>query len=66
MRPKRGCNITEDNNGNNGFVDIDDLIDLELRQLTSTQLGIEILEDAFDTYLPGTLSPQLYQSNLFA
>jgi hypothetical protein len=58
--------VAEDNNGNNRFVDIDDLIDSELGQLTTTQLGIERLEDASDTYLPGTLPPRLYQSNPFA
>ena len=57
--------VVEDNS-NNGFVDINDLIDLELRQLTTTQLGIERLEDAFDTYLLSTLPLWLYQSNLFA
>jgi hypothetical protein len=57
--------VAEDNNGNNGFVDTDDLIDPELRQLTTTQLGIERLEDASDTYPPGTLPPRLYQSNPF-
>jgi hypothetical protein len=58
--------VADDNDGNNEFVDIDDLIDPELRQLTTTQLEIERLEEASDTYLPGTLPPRLYQSNPFA
>jgi hypothetical protein len=56
--------IAEDNNNINRFVDIDDLIDLELRQLTTTQLGIERLEDASNTYLPSTLPPRLSEQSI--
>jgi hypothetical protein len=48
------------NDGNNEFVNIDDLIDLELIQPTTTQLGIESLEEASDTYMPGTLLLRLH------
>ncbi len=39
--------VAEDNNKHNKFVDINDLIDLELKQLTTTQLRIEKIERHF-------------------
>ena len=56
----------QDDDGNNRFIDVNDLIDLKLRELTTTQLGIERLEEISDTCLPRTLPPPLYQSNPFA
>jgi hypothetical protein len=47
------------------YVDIDDLIDPRLK-LSTTQLGLQRLEEAPDTYQPGTLPPRLYQTNPFA
>jgi hypothetical protein len=48
------------------YIDIDDLIDPQLKALSTTQLGLQRLEEAPDTYLPGTLPPRLYQTNPFA
>jgi len=48
------------------YVDTDELIDPQLKELTTTQLGIQRLQGIPDTYQPGTLPPRLYQSNPFA
>jgi hypothetical protein len=48
------------------YINIDDLIDPQLRALSTTQLGLQRLEEAPDTYQPGTLPPRLYQTNPFA
>jgi hypothetical protein len=51
----------EDEDGSN-----DALIDPILRAMSTTQLGQMRMETVFDTLLPGTLPPRLYQTNPFA
>jgi hypothetical protein len=56
---------SEGDSDDNEYPDIDDLIDPRLK-LSTTQLGLQRLEEAPDTYQPRTLPPQLYQTNPFA
>jgi hypothetical protein len=55
----------DNDNSDSEDIDIDDLIDPRLK-LSTTQLGLQRLEEAPDTYQPGTLPLQLYQTNPFA
>jgi hypothetical protein len=55
----------EGDNNDIEYLDIDDLIDSRLK-LSTTQLGLQRLEEASNTYQPGTLPPRLYQTNPFA
>lgn len=48
------------------YIDIGDSIDPQLKALSTTQLGLQRLQEAPDTYQPGTLPPRLYQINPFA
>jgi hypothetical protein len=66
--------VDEDNNDSNDddeFLNIDAGDDNEFanpkpKTLSTTQLRIQRLNGLSDTYLPGTLPPQLYQTNPFA
>lgn len=55
----------QDNSEDEGgeFIDI---IDPQLRDLTTTQMGLLRIEESSDTYYPGTLVPRLYQTNPFS
>jgi hypothetical protein len=58
--------MTNDEGESDEFVDIDDLIDPQLKDMSTTQLGLSRIEESFDTYCPGTLPPRLYQGNPFS
>jgi hypothetical protein len=60
-------NSEDDNsNDNSKYIGIDDLIDPQLKALSTMQLGIQRLRESPDIYLPGTLPPRLYQTNPFS
>jgi hypothetical protein len=60
-------NSEDDNSDNNSeYIDIDDLIDPQLKALSTTQLGMQRLRESPNTYLPSTLPPRLYQTNPFS
>jgi hypothetical protein len=61
----KGDGDGDNNSSDSEYPDIDDLIDPQLK-ISTTQLGIQRLEEAPDTYQPGTLPPRLYQTNPFA
>jgi hypothetical protein len=50
-----------DEEESNEFVDIDNLIDPQLKIMSTTQLGLSRIEESSDTYYHGTLPPRLYQ-----
>lgn len=47
-------------NSNSEYIDIDDLIDPQLKALSTTRLGLQRLEEAPNTYQLRTLPPRLY------
>jgi hypothetical protein len=55
-----------DSNSDSEYININDLIDPQGKALSTTQLGLQRLEEAPDTYQPRTLPPRLYQTNPFA
>jgi hypothetical protein len=55
-----------DEEESNEFVDIDNLIDPQLKIMSTTQLGLSRIEESSDTYYPSTLPPRLYQGNPFS
>jgi hypothetical protein len=48
------------------FIDIDNLIDPQLKIISTTQLGLLRIEESSDTYYPSILPPRLYQGNPFS
>jgi hypothetical protein len=61
----KGDSNGDNNNSDSEDIDIDDLIDPQLK-LSTTQLGLQRLEEAPNSYQPSTLPPWLYQTNPFA
>jgi hypothetical protein len=59
-------NNSDNNNSDREYIDINNLIDPQLKEMSTTQLGIHRIEGAPDTHLPRTLPPRLYQTNPFA
>jgi hypothetical protein len=60
----------DDNDSNSDYIEIetldfDDLIDPQLKALSTTQPSLPRLEGASDSYQCGTLPPRLRQSNPF-
>ena len=53
-------NSDSDSDSNSEYIDIDGLIDPQLKALSTTQLGLQRLEEAPNAYQPRTLLPQLY------
>jgi len=47
-------------------LDLDELVDPELRALSTTQIGMQRLESSYDTYQLGILPPRLFQTNPFS
>jgi hypothetical protein len=58
--------VKANNDRDNEFIDINDLIDPKLRALSTILLAMQRLECVADAYVPGTLLPRLYQTNPFA
>jgi hypothetical protein len=52
--------VKANNDKDNEFIDINNLIDPELRALSTILLAIQRLECVADAYVPGTLLPRLY------
>ena len=58
-----------DDQEGDGFVNIEDLIDLRLRErlsLSTTQMGLFRIEESFHPNCPDTLLPWLYQAIPFS
>jgi hypothetical protein len=55
-----------DEEESNEFVNIDNLIDPQLKIMSTTQLGLSRIEESSGTYYPSTLPPRLHQGNPFS
>jgi hypothetical protein len=53
-------NSNSNSDSNSEYIDIGDLIDPQLKALSTTQLGLQRLEEAPNTYQSRTLPPRLY------